>query len=335
MTDCRDVSRPKEFSGVGMLSVLTLDAGDPRPGPAATVIGAGDLVYASTSNLYVTSSVWHADSRNAGATTTDIHKFAIDDAVRTTYEASGRVTGRLLNAFSMSELDGNLRVASTDDTTQESAVTVLRQKDGALEQIGAVGGLGKTERIYAVRFLGDRGYVVTFRQTDPLYVLDLTDPAAPVVKGELKIPGYSAYLQPVGDHRLLGIGQDATDTGRVQGTQLSLFDVADPANPTRVADIVVPFGHSEAESDHHAFLWWAKTGLVMVPVQSYEDGTTGAVGFTVDGDTIRELGHIEPRDRQPAHRSIVLGDRILLLSDSALEARDLTTLAERSWLPLA
>ncbi|HUP84763.1 MAG TPA: beta-propeller domain-containing protein [Acidimicrobiales bacterium] len=335
LADCRDVRRPKEFSGVGMLSVLTVDADDPRPGPAATVVGAGELVYASAANLYVTSTVWQADAtERVATTTTDIHKFGIGDKVRTTYEASGRIKGRLLNAFSMSELDGNLRVASTDDATQESAVTVLHQNDGALEQIGAVGGLGKGERIYAVRFLGDRGYVVTFRQTDPLYVLDLADPAAPVVKGELKIPGYSAYLHPVGDHRLIGIGQEASDSGRVQGTQVSLFDVADPADPKRLANAVIPYGRSEAESDHHAFLWWARTGLVMVPVQSYQDGSSGAVGFTVAGDAITELGHIEPRDRQPARRSIVLGDRILLVSDSALEARELTTLAERSWLPL-
>ena len=340
LADCGDVSRPKEFSGLGALSVVTIDALDPRPGPAASVLGAGELVYASANHLYVTTSAWRTGDCPPNAdcmstTTTDVHKFDIEDEVRTTYEASGRITGRLLNQFSMSEHEGDLRLASTDDTTQESAVTVLRQKEGVLEQIGAVGGLGKTERIYAVRFLGDRGYVVTFRQTDPLYVVDLADPTEPAVAGELKIPGYSAYLHPIGEHRLLGFGQDATEQGRVQGTQLSLFDVSDPAAPKRLANATLPFSSSEAEYDHHAFLWWAKTRLAMVPLQSYRDGTSGAVGFTVSDDAVSELGRVEQRDRQPIRRSIVVGDRVLTLSETGLQGNDVTTLAERSWLPLS
>ena len=177
--------------------------------------------------------------------------------------------------------------------------------DGALGELGRVSGLGRGETIHSVRFLGDVGYVVTFEQTDPLYTVDLADPAAPRVTGELQILGYSAYLHPVGDGRLIGVGQDATEEGRQLGTQVALFDVRDPAAPTRVAQTTLPSASSAAEWDHRAFLWWpdgtdgpegpggAPAGLVAVPVSSYE-GTPfeGLVGFSVDtaGATIAERG---------------------------------------------
>jgi len=338
LTACEDVSRPDSFSGLGMLSVVTIDADDPRPGPAATILGAGETVYASAEHLYVTSSAWPMDPA-AMATrpgmpeiSTDIHKFDIGDEVRTTYLASGRVKGRLLNSFSMSEHEGDLRVATTDDVVQESSVTVLREQEGALAFVGGVGGLGKTERIYAVRFIGDRGYVVTFRQTDPLYVLDLADPAAPKVTGELKIPGYSAYLHPISEHQLIGVGQDATDEGRVRGTQLSLFDVSDPANPKRLANATLPQAHSEAEYDHHAFLWWARSNLAVIPVMDHRTGTSSAVGFSVAEGAVEEVGRVVQRDRQQIRRSIVLGDRLLTLSSTGLQTNDLGTLAEQAYL---
>ncbi len=336
ITECDDVHRPEVFSGVGMLSVVTVDAADPRPGPAATVIGAGEMTYASTKSLFVTSTAWIAPETSGRPTSTpqmtDIHKFDIADKVRTTYAASGRVQGRLLNSFAMSEHDGHLRVATTDDLSQESAVTVLRQDGERLGAVGTVGGLGKNERIYAVRFLGTRGYVVTFRQTDPLYVVDLADPTTPTVKGELKIPGYSAYLHPMGDNRLIGVGQDANDQGRVQGTQVSLFDVSDPADPKRLANAIVPQSSSEAEFDHHAFLYWAKTGLLVLPVQSHQDGNAGAIGFDVTDEQITETGRIRHRDLSPVRRSLVVGDRLLTLSDTGLRTGDLQSLDERSWL---
>ena len=143
--------------------------------------------------------------------------------------------GVLLSQWSLSEWEGALRVASTEQpvwwggprTESETTVTTLGQRGDALVRLGRVGGLGKGERVYAVRFIGDVGYVVTFRQVDPLYTLDLSAPSQPVVRGELKIRGYSAYLHPVGDDLLLGIGQDADDDGRVVGAQASLFDVSD------------------------------------------------------------------------------------------------------------
>lgn len=378
LVGCADVARPKEFSGLDMVSVLSLDADDPRPGPAATVLGAGELVYASAKNLYVSTSRWNgpvplqersvrepvrpdaigAPEPAPDPTTTDIHKFDIADKVRTEYQASGGVEGRLLNQFSLSELDGDLRVATTTDGfsrgdngpgASESRVSVLRQDGQRLTTVGSVGGLGKGERIFAVRFLGTRGYVVTFRQTDPLYIVDLADPSRPVVTGELKIPGYSAYLHPVGKDRLIGVGQNATDQGRSLGTQISLFDVSDPAAPKRLAHTTLPQSNSEAEFDHRAFLYWAKTGLTLLPVQSYgevgiQEGRpgnsapefrqqfVGAVGFTVTEGDVSELGRIRHRGEMPIRRSLVVGDTVMTLSEDGLLSSDLRSLQDRSWL---
>ncbi len=170
----------------------------------------------------------------------------------------------------MSEYNGDLRVATTTEgfdfgEQSESAVTVLRPNGEDLETISSVGGLGKTEQIRSVRFIDDTAYVVTFRQTDPLYVIDLSDPANPVLDGELKIPGYSAYLHPVGDGLLLGVGQDATEEGRTLGTQLSLFDVSDPTNPQQIDTLPIG-GSSEVEWDHKAFLYWPEDGTIVLPV---------------------------------------------------------------------
>ena len=255
-----------------------------------------------------------------GPPPTLIHQFSLDDGTGATYVASGEVEGRLLNQFAMSEYNGDLRVATTTDNwgnfgdQSESTVYVLRPNGTDLEQISSISGLGKGEQIYSVRFIDDVGYVVTFRQVDPLYVLDLSDPANPVLDGELKIPGYSAYLHPVGDGLLLGVGQDATDEGRTTGTQLSLFDVSDPANPQRISTLPIG-GQSEVEWDHRAFLFWEPDGTIVLPVSpGWSDcgpavdclakGISGAGGGAVvaelDGRELTARGTISHSEPEPA-----------------------------------
>ncbi|MCG8321290.1 MAG: beta-propeller domain-containing protein, partial [Cytophagales bacterium] len=234
--DCQLVGAPDTFSGLGVTWIATfdIDAAD-APVGSAGVVSSGSIVYASPDSIYVANQYWVpgpvilADAPSAqveaptGPPPTVIHQFDLladeGDGLGATYVASGTVEGGLLNQFSMSEHNGDLRVATTvedwspNGSGSESFVTVLRPTDGELTAISSIGGLGRGEQIYAVRFMGDVGYVVTFRQIDPLYVLDLTDPANPVLEGELKIPGYSAYLHPVGDGLLLGVGQDASEEG--------------------------------------------------------------------------------------------------------------------------
>jgi uncharacterized secreted protein with C-terminal beta-propeller domain len=251
------------------------------------------------------------------------------------------VDGWLLNQYSMSEWDGHLRVATTSEnpwdraaqTRSESAVFVLRQKGGDLVETGHVGGLGKGERIYSVRFVGGTGYVVTFRQTDPLYTVDLRNPQSPKVLGELKITGYSAYLHPAGDGRLIGIGQEASEQGRVQGTQVSLFDVSDLAAPKRLAQYHLKNVRSEAETDPHAFLYWPKTGLLAVPLWS--GAQPGLLVLSVNDASINERGAITHTGPTPVRRSLVIDGTLWTVSDQGLKANDMGTLAATAWLPFA
>lgn len=383
IVSCDDVSRPEEFSGFGMTTVLSVDLSeDLSVDDSVTVVADAGTVYGSGESLYVATSEWvdpilfqaiqedldegqidpsEADERmrELGGGTS-IHKFAVAEPGPADYQASGTVRGRLLNQFAMSEHEGVLRVASTDgemwQDTSESFVTTFEEQDGALVEVGQVGDMGKGEQIHSVRFIGDTGYVVTFRQTDPLYTVDLSDPENPTVVGELKILGFSAYLHPIDDDHLLGVGQDATEEGRRLGSQVSLFDVSDPADPTRVAQYDLGDGSSDVEWDHRAFTWWDPTRLAAIPVQTWDEGNqfTGAVGLTIDGDDIAELGRIahgpDCVENQPAAvegqgapaidefiaecgygppitRAVVVGDDLLTISYNGIGVNDLETLA--------
>ena len=354
---CRHVRHPYRFSGTEMLTVLTIDlAKGLAPVDSDGIMSDAQTIYASPTNLYVATQRWIDPQTSAGqlpATTTAIHRFNISDPDHTIYRASGQVTGYLLNQFSLSEYKGVLRVASTeqpawwggDQTRQsESFVTVLDDRDGGvMVPVGRVSGLGKGERIYSVRFIDDLGYVVTFRQVDPLYTVDLSMPSAPKVTGELKILGYSAYLHPVGRDLLLGVGQDATEEGRLRGTQLNLFDVSDPREPKRLHQRVLGTGSSsEVEYDHHAFLYWPATKLTVIPVQQYsqdKDSTfSGAIGFSVDKAAgIEEVGRVtHPSENDfapPVRRTVVAGDRVYTISDRGVRSSTLAKLADVAWVP--
>jgi uncharacterized secreted protein with C-terminal beta-propeller domain len=331
--DCGRVSRPTDYSGGTMVSVLTFDLTRPTlgSGDPVSVAADSDQVYATPESLYLAhDDSWRYDlfpGRRADLRhqQTELFKFALAGNQPPTYRASGTVPGYLLNQYAMSEWDGHLRIATTDPADDSSAVRVLADRDGKLVQTGIVAGLGKGEQIYSVRFIGARGYVVTFRQTDPLYSLDLRDPAKPAVTGELKINGYSAHLQPVGENRLIGIGQEGNDQGVRQGLQISLFDVADPARPQRIAQHHLPGTYSSAEYDPHALLWWPATQLLVVPVQS-----RGAL-------TLRVTDDLKPAEQlnQPALlRSLVIGDELWTLSKAGLRASNLSTMDQVAWVPL-
>lgn len=370
LLDCEQTFQPQEFSGLGTLTVLTIDLSEGlAPADAVGVFADGDTVYASQDSLYVATQRWNDWSVLEGdevadefeGVTTEIHKFDISGESAARYIASGEVEGFILNQWAMSEHHGDLRVATTsepewwgwrDDSVSESFVRVLREDAGVLEVIGEVGELGKGERIYSVRYMGDTAYVVTFRQTDPLYTIDLSDPEAPRVIGELKILGYSAYLHPMGDGLLLGVGQDADEQGRTKGTQVAVFDVSDPANPRRIHKMTFDDGWSEVEYDHRAFLYWPATGLTMLPVQawSWEDGRedwfAGAIGVVANRDGIKDVGTVTHTESKAGglddeywydwqaqiHRSMVIGDLVYTMSEKGLKASTLNDLSDVTWV---
>jgi Beta propeller domain len=359
--DCDAVSLPTRDSGLGMTWVASVAADGAVRGSAA-VVAAGGTTYASAGNLYVSTVEWRDPSGDPqvqpvrpAAPQTAIHQFALGDGGDATYAGSGVVPGTLLNAYSMSEHEGVLRVATTSQSPDgsqpsSSAVRTLRVRDGELTELGAVMGLGVTEQIYAVRFVGPTAYVVTFRRTDPLYVVDLRDPAAPKLAGELKVPGYSAYLHPLGDGRLIGIGQNATDDGRVLGLQVSLFDTSDPAAPVRLANLELG-GASGVEWDPHAFLYWEGTGTAFVPLLPWWGGPDqrpdqqGLAAVTVDGDTLRLAGKVLPPGvgagsppeayyTNMLQRALVVGGKLVALAPNAMRIADVRTLAtvrDLSW----
>ena len=311
---CAETYVARGARGTSTLLVTTLR---PEVDLAATdsvaVTTDGDLVYASTDRLYVATSRWGtvmpvaglaADvATQPGEVTTEIHGFDITSPDDTSYVGSGSVPGFVYGRWAFSEYEGALRVATTSqppwqpavpEDAQEpssSMVVKLAERNGRLVETGRVGGLGRTEQIKAVRYFGDLAAVVTFRQTDPLYLLDLS--GDPRQLGELKIPGFSTYLHPLGDGLLLGLGQEATRDGQVTGMQVSTFDISDPTAPRQVDRKQLGAGWSPALDDSRAFGYDPDRRLATLPYIGYDEQTyierPEVLGLTVGEDGVLGL----------------------------------------------
>ena len=371
---CNQIRRPVQFSGLGMLNILTVDYSKGLQAAQSTSLMAdAQIVYGSTSSLYIATQKWVNPELGVmqvpTSLSTVIDKFDVTDPDQTTFVASGEVPGYLLNQFSLSEAGGYLRVASTSrpiwwgseppNALSQSYVTVLQPENGVLVPVGQVSGLGQGEQIYSVRFDGNTGYVVTYQQVDPLYTIDLSDPTAPKVVGQLDLQGYSAYLHPLGGGLLLGVGEDvSTTTNEPTGAQIELFDVSNPASPQLLAKTSLGSGSStQVTYDHHAFLWWPGTNLAVLPVQIYGYVTpvscppnamcvtplqpssgafTGAVGFTVTKSGIQEVGQLvqdQVNGVTPAiERSIVVGSSLYTVSSQGVMQSNLGTFARQAFV---
>ncbi len=309
--NCQNFAAASDTTGQGITSVMTLDLleenfsfnADHILSNWATVYASGDVMVMAEASQ---SSWWFwGDEESDFQEMTNLHVFDISNPGETDYIASGRINGTIQDQFSLSEHNGNIRVCSTtgqwgrwwmdDPEPMLSHVFVLglNADETEYEVIGKVGDIAPDESIWSARFIGDKAYIVTFRNIDPLWTIDLSEPTDPRIIGELKIPGVSTYIHPVGDTHLLTIGIAGDDDGLDWGvTQISFFDVSDFSNPILESELKLnpapngengwSYSHSEATYEHKAFQYWESDGLLAIPLSTsrwvensvIEDGKT-------------------------------------------------------------
>jgi hypothetical protein len=291
---------------LGWSTVSTIHLGRLADGARHTsILNRTDAVYASRDDLYVTQSHWWRPGTDGGAHTY-VHAFDIaSDPLRARYVASGGVAGQPLNQFSMDEDRGAFRLATTRTAfdpsgraTTSNDVYVLRAEGGRLRVVGELKGLAAGERIFSARFEGPRGYVVTFRQVDPLFTLDLSDPSRPRAVGELKVPGFSTYLHPMGEDDILAIGREVVERPQgpvVSGVALQVFDVSDFANPRLLHKHVLGASGSSSDAlyDHKAFNFFAARALLGIPYSDW-GGPGRAFRSSLDVFRVTAAGGIAP-----------------------------------------
>ncbi len=370
--DCSAFSKVNAPVRMGQLSVATLNLKNPGTINRTNVLAETGEVYASANNLYVATRHWWWWPAPGQKDVTYLHKFDISDPNQAKYVASGTAPGTIVDQFSMDENDkGYFRIATTltrrvTDTqnpnnwfgTVETSnqVSVLAEKGGVLEVIGQSEELAKGERVMSSRFVGDTGYVVTFRNIDPLFTFDLSDPTKPKMVGELKVPGFSSYIHPLGQDYLLTIGTYIPeDMQNWQGRriQLSIFDVRNRAKPTLAHTTTVgdASSYSEAQHNHKAFNYFAAKKLLAFPFSDWNWG--GSSGdywstfisdlrvFEVDPTTGFKLkGAVSMSDLYKVHnywgwtywwqpavrRSVMADDFVYAISDAGIRVANIVAL---------
>lgn len=329
-----------------------------------TFLGSGRNVYCSENALYICANeytpwLYRDDSTSSGEQTI-IYRFNLNEAL--TYAAKGSVPGLLLNQFSMDEYDGYFRLATTQQhwagSTSNNAVYIL---DANLKLFNAVKNIAPGERIYSARFMGNRAYLVTFKQLDPFFVIDM-NPEYPKILGKLKIPGFSNYLHPYGENTVIGLGSEVVDYKgwglREAGIKLSMFDVSDVNNPIEIDKVVIGSmgSSSEATRNHKAFMLYQN--LLAFPITVYESAADspadtsfayqGAYVYAVSDQGFQYKGrmtHLSPddylkagqywrQDTKQIKRILYIGGNLYTVSDQYIKAYDASTIKEITTLPL-
>jgi len=367
--NCSDFSRANAPTRLGLVTVATLDLTHPDQLSRTSILGDPGQIYGSPKSLYVASNHWWWWPAAGQVDHTYFHKFDITHPDKAVYVASGGVRGTVLNQFSMDEdAAGFFRVATNVNTAisgpglawgtlnTTNRVSVLAERAGALDLIGQTDELSPGERIFSVRFIGQRGFVVTFRQVDPLITIDLSDPEHPKKVGELTVPGFSTYIHQLDEQNLLTLGQYLPENGdlRARVIKLSIFDVSDLSRPIeRFTQLVgTAWGWSEATYEHKAFNYFPERKLLAIPFSdrnSTVDCGTYWCSFTSDlrvfqidpASGIEYKGAIEMRDlyetaRWPTwtyywapyvRRSVLADNMAYAISDAGIRVADIESLS--------
>jgi hypothetical protein len=369
--NCQDFHKTNAPTRLGIVTVASIDlnaAVAQNPGRTTLVTEPGE-VYANEDSLYLATAHWWWWPEPGQKDHTYIHKLELGQPQHARYVASGTVEGHLLDQFSMDEHEGVLRVATTITSRVEergnswgrvettNRVSTYGEKGGQLELLGQSEELARGERIFSARFMGNKGYVVTFRQVDPLFTFDLSDPAHPRKVGELKVPGFSTYIHPLGDTHLLTVGVQVPENGdwRTRALKLSLFDVTDPANPREAFTQLVgtAYGWSESLYEHKAFNYFPAKGLLAIPFADwspqpyYSDYWSNFISdlrvFRVDPATgFTPVGAISMKDvyqtfsaptwsyvySPVVRRSVMADDYVYAISDAGVRVAPLSNLSQ-------
>lgn len=283
---------PENADTDSYLVVASVSLEDPTKfADSKAILSGGNQYYVSTDHIYVADTQYR--TADTDASTTNLTVFSYKDG-QITGQKSGTVKGEILDPFAMNEYNGYFRVVTTvdsydvveitDDLTgeflgynyeNETRTNSLYVLDGNLQVVGKIEGLAEDEQVYSARFMGDTGYFVTFKQIDPLFSVDLSDPHNPKILGELKISGFSEYLHFYDENLLLGIGREVDpDTLSSEGLKLSMFDISDPSDVKEIDKVVFEeINYSEAYYDYKSVLIDPEKNLFGFPCEADIDDT--------------------------------------------------------------
>ena len=313
-------------------------------------LGMGQQIYANENNMYVTNTKYKMEettnreisSVTISNPTTQIYKFKMSNT-NVEFKEFAEVEGSIINQFSMDETGGYFRIATTTLLKNNTTSNNLYVLDARLNKVGEITGIAKGERIYAVRFIGDKAYMVTYEQTDPLFVIDLSKASEPKILGELKIPGFSNYLHPYDENHLIGIGQDTevltNGNTRTSGLKISLFDVSDTSSPKEVSNLVIKGNsvYTQALYNHKALLFIREKGLLIFPITISTGGKTAIYATEVVSvnleDGVKENGRIVTDEKgrdwtKSVDRIIYIKDNIYNICRSGIIENNIETLQE-------
>lgn len=349
-----DVVRPVSDHPSQLLSIVTFDVDDADAGVLGAdgiLAGYASEIYASRDSVVVAEPTWD-DASGKTSTRLVLYRWEAESGSPRA-AAVGQVPGNILNSFAIDVYHGTLRVATTTTNGWEplganssNHLYVLETMGTTMDIVGQLNDFGVTERIYSVRFMGDTAVVVTFRQMDPVFTIDLSTPTKPQIVGELELPGFSSYLQMLDERHLLGIGVNI-ENGMFAGPQLSLFDIGDLAHPLLLDRYDLPStGSTMATWDHHALLWDATTHTLALPMDWARSIDTESNDPWTMYETVHQLlvlnvdtassETVQPRitlrgavtQEKPVVRSVLMGDRLLSLSGTDMMAVDVNDPSE-------